>query len=101
MAQEGQTPHASSSTSSSSSTDLSSVKEDLAILREDLQHVLEQVLETGKERGSALKDKFMETGRKVAEPAEHAIRERPLVSILVIFLVGLVLGKLMDLRRHG
>jgi ElaB/YqjD/DUF883 family membrane-anchored ribosome-binding protein len=96
--------------------DLESVKEDLAKLRSDIAELTQKLIDMGKsEVGSTrnrietearnlvreLRQTLNETGdrgRKTVESVEQLMTEKPLVSLLAAFGLGLLFGKLLERR---
>lgn len=89
--------------------DVETLKEDISKLREDLSGIAEALLERGKTEGGAAKDRISESirdefqaarekGKESVESIEDRIREKPLQSLLIAFVVGLFLGKIFDRR---
>ncbi len=89
--------------------DVETLKDDLSKLREDLTGIAQSLLEKGKTETEAAKDKLSEglqdefqavrdKSKETVESIEDQIREKPLLSLLIAFIVGLFLGKLFDHR---
>jgi ElaB/YqjD/DUF883 family membrane-anchored ribosome-binding protein len=89
--------------------DLEALREDVTKLRSDLSQLAKSLLEKGKSETDTAKDRVIdelmsnlrsarEKGGDTVESVEHRIQEKPLMSLLIAFLVGLVLGKLFDKR---
>ena len=89
--------------------DVETLKEDISRLREDLSGMAKTLLEKGKSETGAAKDKLSEglrdefqsardMSKETVESLEDQIREKPLLSLLIAFIVGLFLGKLFDRR---
>lgn len=89
--------------------DVETLKEDISKLREDLSGIAEALLERGRSETEAakgrisegLRDEFQaarEKGKESVESIEDRIREKPLQSLLIAFVVGLFLGKIFDRR---
>jgi ElaB/YqjD/DUF883 family membrane-anchored ribosome-binding protein len=89
--------------------DLEALREDVTKLRSDLSQLAKSLLERGKSETDTAKDRVIdelmsglrsarEKGGGTVESVEHRIQEKPLMSLLIAFLVGLVLGKLFDKR---
>jgi ElaB/YqjD/DUF883 family membrane-anchored ribosome-binding protein len=89
--------------------DVETLKDDLSKLREDLTGIAQSLLEKGKTETEAAKDKLSEglqdefqavrdKSKETVESIEDQIREKPLLSLLIAFIVGLFLGKLFDRR---
>ncbi len=91
------------------SKDVETLKEDISKLRVDLSGIAEALLERGRNEGEAAKDRISESirdefqaarekGKESVESIEDRIREKPLQSLLIAFVVGLLLGKIFDRR---
>jgi ElaB/YqjD/DUF883 family membrane-anchored ribosome-binding protein len=96
--------------------DLEAVKEDLSKLRSDIAELTQKLIEMGKsEAGSArnrietearnlvreLRHTLNETGergRRTVESVEELLTEKPLISLLAAFGLGLLFGKLLERR---
>jgi len=87
--------------------DLDALREDVTKLRADLSQLAKALLEIGKSETDSAKDKVVDElmaglrsarvrGNDTVESVEHRIQEKPLMSLLVAFFVGLLLGKLFD-----
>lgn len=102
----------------SAKDDYSRVKEDLQALREDLAKLTKAVTDGQKSNISSLKDEVVresrealdhvrmrgdealnrarDAGSKAVHDVEHQIEERPFLSILIMFLAGILVGRLLD-----
>lgn len=89
--------------------DIENLKDNMAKLREDLTQISQTLLEKGKSETEVAKDRLIEElkyeldvakakGKKTVESVESQIQEKPFMSLLIAFIVGLVLGKLFDRR---
>ena len=87
--------------------DVETLKDDISKLKEDLSTIAQTLLEKGKSEGEIAKDRISESirdefqaakdkGKEKVETIEDQIREKPLLSILIAFVIGLFLGKLFD-----
>ncbi|NWN90175.1 hypothetical protein HLV39_01520 [Marinobacter adhaerens] len=98
--------------------DYARVKEDLQLLREDLASLTKTVTDSQKSSANHLKDEISretravldqlrkrgdaalaratEAGSQGVESVEHKIEERPFLSIILMFLAGIVVGKMLD-----
>lgn len=94
------------------------VKEDLQLLREDMASLTKAVADGQKSNAYDLKDEISretravldqlrkrgdealnratEAGSKSIESVEHKIEERPFLSIILMFLAGVIVGKMLD-----
>jgi ElaB/YqjD/DUF883 family membrane-anchored ribosome-binding protein len=96
--------------------DLEAIKEDMAQLRSDLGELTQRLVDMGKDEistarnrvrtrarslGRELRETLNDTGErglKTVESVEQLIAERPVVSLLAAFGLGLFVGKLLDRR---
>jgi len=89
--------------------DVETLRDDISKLREDLSGIAQSLLEKGKSETDAakemlsegLQDEFQaarEKSKETVASLEAQIREKPLVSLLIAFVIGLFLGKLFDRR---
>ncbi len=80
---------------------LAGIRDDMSKLREDVNAALRGLMDSGKTRAGALKDKGAEMGRRAIDTTETQIKERPFLSVLMVFLIGMLLGKIVDQRIRG
>ncbi|MDK8462700.1 hypothetical protein [Marinobacter sp. SS13-12] len=102
----------------SNQNDYEQVKADLQKLREDLSQLTKNVAEGQKSNISSLRDEIRresreafdqvkqrgdeaihrarDAGSKAVDDVEHKIEERPFLSIIIMFLAGLLVGRLLD-----
>lgn len=102
----------------SAQEDYGRVKEDMQLLREDLAKLTKAVadgqksnisglrdeirresrdaLKHARERGDEALTKARDAGSKAIHDVEHKIEDRPFLSVVIVFLVGLLVGKLLD-----
>lgn len=102
----------------STQDDYNKVKQDLQELREDLSKLTRAVTESQKSNISSLRDEIRresreafdqvrqkgdqalhrakDAGDKAVHEVEHKIEERPFLSIIIMFLAGILVGKLLD-----
>ena len=89
--------------------DIEAVKEDLSRLRTDLRDLLRKLIETGKSETGATKERILdeineafelttERSKAAVHSLENKVQENPLISILLAFLIGFILGKLFERR---
>lgn len=67
-------------------------------LTEELQEELRQTLENVRARSQAAFDKARTQGDKVIDDLEKRIQDRPLLSLLLMFLAGAVMARLLERR---
>jgi ElaB/YqjD/DUF883 family membrane-anchored ribosome-binding protein len=96
--------------------DLDAVKEDLAKLRSDIAELTQNLIDTGRNEVSTARTRVRaearnlgrglretlndggERGLKAVESVEELLTERPLVSLLAAFGLGLLVGTLLQRR---
>jgi ElaB/YqjD/DUF883 family membrane-anchored ribosome-binding protein len=96
--------------------DLDAVKEDLAKLRSDIAELTQRLIDTGRSEVSTARnrvrsearnlgrefratlDEHGEQGLKTVESIEQLLTDRPLVSLLAAFGLGLLVGKFLQRR---
>ncbi len=94
--------------------DLSLLKKDAEKVKGDLSNLLKRVVDIGKEESGSAKDLIKDEGNKLIEEldeiftsskvksrkkvkkARKKVEERPFLSLIVAFLVGVVLSKIMN-----
>ncbi len=90
-----------------SKTEYDQVKADLKVLRDDLARLTRSVADGQKSSLNSLKDEIRREGQealdyargageKALHEAEEKIIERPFLTVILLFLAGLVVGKLLD-----
>ncbi len=80
---------------------IEAIRDDMSQLREDLNGAIKVLMDSGKSKASAVKDKSVEAGRRAIDATETQIKERPFLSIMIVFLVGILLGKMFDQRLRS
>jgi ElaB/YqjD/DUF883 family membrane-anchored ribosome-binding protein len=96
--------------------DMEAIKEDMAQLRSDLAELTQRLVDMGKDEistarnrvrarartiGQGLRETLNDTGErglKTVESVEQLLAERPVISLLAAFGLGLFVGKLLDRR---
>ena len=90
-----------------SKTEYEQVKADLKALRDDLARLSRSVTDGQKSNLNSLKDEIRREGQealdyargageKALHEAEEKIIERPFLTVILLFLAGLIVGKLLD-----
>ena len=90
-----------------SKTEYEQVKADLKALRDDLARLSRSVTDGQKNNLNSLKDEIRREGQealdyargageKALHEAEEKIIERPFLTVILLFLAGLIVGKLLD-----
>lgn len=91
----------------SANEDYVQVKSDLKALREDLAKLSRSVADGQKSNLNNFRDEIRResqealdyargAGEKAVHEAEERIAERPFLTVIILFLAGLVVGKLLD-----
>lgn len=98
--------------------DMQTLRDDVTKLRSDLSGITQRLLEAGKDEAGMARYKLeaevrklleevsqtlgqtRERSRKAVEGVEQKIGERPLISLIIAFIVGLLLGKLFDRKQQ-
>jgi ElaB/YqjD/DUF883 family membrane-anchored ribosome-binding protein len=75
--------------------DLDALKKDLSVLKADLATVLQSFLAQGEAGASRTGDSLDAAKRRFIEQSEQKIRQRPLVALLIAFVIGLVFGQIL------
>lgn len=89
--------------------DVETLKEDISKLRDDLSSIAQALLEKGMNESESAKERISESirdefqaarnkSKESVETLEGRIREKPLQSLIIAFVIGLFLGKLFDRR---
>lgn len=90
-----------------SKTEYEQVKADLKALRDDLARLSRSVTDGQKNNLNSLRDEIRREGQealdyargageKALHEAEEKIIERPFLTVILLFLAGLIVGKLLD-----
>ncbi len=101
------------------SKDFDVLKADVAKLRSDLSSTTKKLIEIGKDESGSAKEKAQleaakllneledaveeskHKGRRALESVEDKVTEKPLLSLLIAFILGLFLGKIVDTNNRG
>lgn len=81
--------------------DIDALRQDMATLRHDLSSVLDHVIDDSKEKSRELRDKAKDAGKRAMDATESQIKERPFLSVLMVFVIGMILGKMLDQRLRS
>lgn len=89
------------------SKEVQTLKQDLASLRGDIGSLAEAVKSAGEQKGEAVYQRAREKseelraqGQSTIEQVGHKVDERPMTSVLTAFGTGLLVGLLLNQRRH-
>lgn len=73
-----------------------SQKNNISSIRDEIRRESRAALDSVRKRGDEALDYARDLGDKAVHDVEHRIEQRPFLSILIMFLAGLVIGKLLD-----
>lgn len=65
-------------------------------LKDEISREAQAVFENLRKRGDAALTRATEAGSHTVESVEHKIEERPFLSIILMFLAGVIVGKMLD-----
>lgn len=71
-------------------------KSNISSLRDEIRKESRQAFDQVKEKGNEALHRAKDAGDKAIHEVEHKIEERPFLSVLIMFLVGVLVGKLLD-----
>lgn len=96
--------------------DIVTLKEDMVKLRSDMTEIAKKLIDIGKTEAKEAKEKLEtearnlideliveldeigERGKKTFKTMEKEVKEKPLLSLILAFLVGFLIGNLLDRR---
>ncbi|ABC27582.1 hypothetical protein HCH_00682 [Hahella chejuensis KCTC 2396] len=81
--------------------DYANLKRDLDALRKDIAKLSAGVYNDTKARAGEAVSAVNEKSSKAVHAAEEKIGERPFLSLLMSFVLGLVLAKVLESRNHS
>ncbi|SHK17724.1 Membrane-anchored ribosome-binding protein, inhibits growth in stationary phase, ElaB/YqjD/DUF883 family [Marinobacter antarcticus] len=65
-------------------------------LKDEINREAHAVFDNLRKRGDAALTRATEAGSQTVENVEHKIEERPFLSIILMFLAGIIVGKMLD-----
>ncbi|SFR57768.1 Membrane-anchored ribosome-binding protein, inhibits growth in stationary phase, ElaB/YqjD/DUF883 family [Marinobacter daqiaonensis] len=71
-------------------------KSNITSFRDEIRRESQEALERARKRGDEYLDYAKASGEKAVQDVEHRIEERPFLTVIIMFLAGLVVGKLLD-----
>ena len=78
------------------SSEMQQLKQDFGKLKGDLAEVLRLAGAEGKQKLQAAYDSACDYGKDALDASRKTIEERPLTSVLVAFIAGILVAKLLD-----
>lgn len=73
-----------------------SQKSNISSLRDEIRRESREAFDQVRRKGDEALDRARNAGDKAVHDVEHRIEERPFLSILIMFLAGILVGKLFD-----
>ncbi|MBW7470778.1 hypothetical protein QQF73_04885 [Marinobacter sp. M216] len=74
-------------------------KGNISSLRDEIRRESREVFNQAKQKGTETLNRAKDAGDKAVQDVEHKIEERPFLSIIIMFLVGVLVGKLLDREK--
>lgn len=71
-------------------------KSNISSLRDEIRRESRAAFDQVKQRGDEAIHRARDAGSKAVDDVEHRIEERPFLSIIIMFLAGLLVGRLLD-----
>lgn len=71
-------------------------KNNISHLRDEIRRESREAFDQVKQRGDEAINRARDAGSKAVDDVEHKIEQRPFLSILIMFLAGLLVGRLLD-----
>lgn len=71
-------------------------KSNISSLRDEIRRESREAFDQVKQRGDEAIHRARDAGSKAVDDVEHRIEERPFLSIIIMFLAGLLVGRLLD-----
>lgn len=71
-------------------------KSNISSLRDEIRRESRAAFDQVKQRGDEAIHRAQDAGSKAVDDVEHRIEERPFLSIIIMFLAGLLVGRLLD-----
>ncbi|MCL7942989.1 hypothetical protein [Marinobacter sp. ATCH36] len=71
-------------------------KSNISSLRDEIRRESREAFDQVRQRSDAAINRARDAGTKAVDDVEHKIEERPFLSIIIMFLAGLLVGRLLD-----
>ena len=71
-------------------------KSNVSSLRDEIRRESREAFDQVRQKGNDALNRAKDAGDKAVHDVEHKIEERPFLSIIIMFLAGLLVGKLLD-----
>jgi ElaB/YqjD/DUF883 family membrane-anchored ribosome-binding protein len=76
--------------------DFEVIRKDVSRLQSDMADLLGHLSGNSKDQSSAVREKLKSTSQRALSYSENTIRDRPLMSVMAMFFVGVIMGWLLD-----
>jgi ElaB/YqjD/DUF883 family membrane-anchored ribosome-binding protein len=73
-----------------------SQKSNISHLRDEIRRESREAFDQVRQKGDAALHRAKDAGDKAVHDVEHKIEERPFLSVILMFLAGILVGKLLD-----
>ncbi|PSF05086.1 hypothetical protein C7H09_15890 [Marinobacter fuscus] len=73
-----------------------SQKSNISHLRDEIRRESQEALDQVRQKGDAALNRARDAGDRAVNEVEHRIEERPFLSVVLMFLAGVLVGKLLD-----
>ena len=71
-------------------------KSNISSLRDEIRRESREAFDQGRQHGDEAFNRARDASTKAVHDVEHKIEERPLLSVVLMFLAGLLVGRLLD-----
>jgi ElaB/YqjD/DUF883 family membrane-anchored ribosome-binding protein len=71
-------------------------KSNISHLRDEIRRESREAFDQVRQKGDAALNRARDAGDKAVHDVEHKIEERPFLSVILMFLAGILVGKLLD-----
>lgn len=71
-------------------------KSNISNLRDEIRKESREAFDQVRQKGNDALNRAKDAGDKAVHDVEHKIEERPFLSVVIMFLVGVLVGKLLD-----
>jgi ElaB/YqjD/DUF883 family membrane-anchored ribosome-binding protein len=80
-------------------SDYETLKRDFTAMQADMKRLLQTLSDKGQALATETLDGMSDSSKKALGAAETQIRQKPLLAVLLAFIVGMILGRLFVSRR--
>lgn len=76
--------------------DFDVIRKDITRLQSDMADLLGHLSGNSEDRSTAIRKRVKNTSERALTYSEDTIRERPIISVMAMFFVGVIMGWLLD-----